>query len=81
MKMPVRAGDLRVWKDVVIERSTASRRLNLRAIDATLDADPAPSRTCRSAATRARRASASRLGIGAAWQKQFWDFFFLLICT
>ena len=35
-------------------------------------------RTCRSAATRARRAWASRLGIGVAWQKQFWDFFFCL---
>ena len=30
MKMPVRAGDLRVWKDVVIERSTASRRQSPR---------------------------------------------------
>jgi len=60
----------------MLDGESTPRRVNLHAINATLDADPAPSRTCRIVATRARRASASRLGIGAAWQKQFWDFFF-----
>ena len=38
MKMPVRAGDLRA----ALRDRTASRRVNLHAIDATLDVDPAP---------------------------------------
>ena len=60
----------------MLDGESTTRRVNLHAIDATLDADPAPSRTCRIVATRARRAWASRLDRELAWQKQFWDFFF-----
>ena len=70
MKMPVRAGDLRVWTDVVIERSAASRHVNLHAIDATLDVDPAPTQDV------PKRCHACSKGVGIALrigsQNNFW---------
>ena len=73
IKIPVRAGDLRTCtRDRTLDGdSSASRRVNLHAIDATLNADPAPTQDV----PKRCHACSKGVGIGAriGSQKQFLD--------